>query len=41
MVGAVEILHRGIRFILQGPVVRKRVSANPVLNFNPGFFFFL
>ena len=25
----------------QGPVVRTRVSANPRLNFNPGFFFFL
>ena len=25
----------------QGPVVRTPVSANPGLNFNPGFFFFL
>jgi len=24
-----------------GPVVRTPVSANPGLNFNPGFFFFL
>ena len=24
-----------------GPVVRTLVSANPGLNFNPGFFFFL
>ena len=24
-----------------GPVVRTRVSANPGLNLNPGFFFFL
>ena len=29
------------KFILQGPVVRTPVSANPGLNFNPGFFFFL
>ena len=26
---------------LQGQVVRTPVSANPGLNFNPGFFFFL
>ena len=26
---------------LQGPVVRKPVSTNPGLIFNPGFFFFL
>ena len=26
---------------LQGPVVRTPVSANPWLNFNLGFFFFL
>ena len=26
---------------LPGPVVRTPVSANPGLNFNPGFFFFL
>ena len=26
---------------LLGPVVRSPVSANPGLNFNPGFFFFL
>ena len=25
----------------QGPVVRTPISANPQLNFNPGFFFFL
>ena len=25
----------------QGPVVRKPVSVNPGLNFNPGFFIFL
>ena len=24
----------------QGPVVRRPISANPGLNFNPGFFFF-
>ena len=23
-----------------GPVVRRSISANPGLNFNPGFFFF-
>ena len=27
-------------FILQGPVVRRLISANPGLNFNPGLFFF-
>ena len=26
---------------IQGPVVRTRVSANPGLNFNPGFFFLI
>lgn len=25
----------------QGPVVRRPISANPGLDFNPGFFFFL
>ena len=25
---------------LQGPVVRKPISANPGLNFSPGFYFF-
>ena len=28
-------------FIVQGPVGRTPVSANPGLNFNPGFFIFL
>ena len=32
---------KGETSILQGPVVRTRVSANPGLNFNRGFFFFL
>ena len=32
---------RILRFILPGPVVRTPVRANPGLNFNPGFFFFL
>ena len=27
-------------FALQGPVVQTPVSANPVLNFNQGFFIF-
>ena len=27
-------------FALQGPVVQTPVRANPVLNFNQGFFFF-
>ena len=27
--------------VVLGPVVRKPVSANPGLNFNPGFFFCL
>ena len=32
---------KGETSILQGPVVRTRVSASPGLNFNRGFFFFL
>ena len=28
-------------YVHQGPVVRAPVSANPGLNFNPGFFIFL
>ena len=32
---------RQISIYHQGPVVRTPVSANPGLNFNPGFFFFL
>ena len=31
----------GIYLVLLGPVVQTLVSANPGLNFNPGFFFFL
>ena len=30
----------GIYLVLLGPVVQTLVSANPGLNFNPGFFFF-
>ena len=26
--------------VLQGPLVRRPISANPGLNLNPGFFFF-
>ena len=26
--------------VVQGPIVRTAVSANPGLNFNPGFFLF-
>ena len=29
-----------VRFALQGPVVKRPISSNPGLNFNPGFFFF-
>ena len=31
---------RNFMVSLQGPVVRKLISANPGLNFNLGFFFF-
>ena len=36
-----SICQSGWREITLGPVVRTPVSANPGLNFNPGFFFFL
>ena len=31
---------RCMRNNTQGPVVRRPISANPALNFNPDFFFF-
>ena len=34
------LLFQVLDFALQGPVVQTPVSANPVLNFNQGFFFF-
>ena len=36
-----SMLNASPEFSEQGPVVRTPVGANPELNFNPGFFFFL
>ena len=30
-----------VQINIQGPVVRMQVTANPRINFDPGFFFFL
>ena len=36
-----DYLNPALNNSVLGPVVRTPVSANPGLNFNPGFFFFL